>query len=204
MIDFQNVYKTYTGQDIFNNVSFRINPGERVGVVGPNGAGKSTLFTIITGEVEPDKGKVLVPADLRISMLHQQLEAVDNSIGLLDFTCNAIKEIGLIHDRLHVIEHIFHENTSSQEERDKLLIEQGLLQSRYEQIGGYRLRHIAEAALSGLGFHANQFSRPLKSFSGGWQMRSALARVLISEPDILLLDEPSNYLDIPEIGRAHV
>ncbi len=200
MIDFQNVYKTYTGQDIFNNVSFRINPGERVGVVGPNGAGKSTLFSIITGEVEPDKGKVMVPADLRIAMLHQQLEAVDTTVGLLDFSCNAIPEVAQIHDRLQEIEHLFHDHPDlDPADKEKLLNEQGLLQSRFEQIGGYRLRHTAEAALSGLGFHDAQFSRPLKSFSGGWQMRAALARVLISEPDILLLDEPSNYLDIPAV-----
>ncbi len=199
MIDFQNVYKTYAGQDIFSNVSFRINPGERAGVVGPNGAGKSTLFGIITGEVEPDKGKVMVPADLRVALLHQQLEAVDSSVGLLDFTCNAIPEVAMIHDRLQEIEHLFHHNIVVPEEKDKLLNEQGVLQSRFEQIGGYRLRHTAEAALSGLGFHEEQFSRALKSFSGGWQMRAALARVLISDPDILLLDEPSNYLDIPAV-----
>ncbi|MDD3119080.1 MAG: ABC-F family ATP-binding cassette domain-containing protein [Victivallales bacterium] len=199
MIDFQNVSKSYPGQDILTDVSFRINPGERVGVVGPNGAGKSTLFGIITGELEPDQGKVMVPGDMRVALLHQQLEAVDATVGLLDFAANAVPEIAKIHARMQEIEHLFHDNRVDAATKDRLLQEQGVLQSRFEQIGGYRLRHTAEAALSGLGFRENQFSRPLKSFSGGWQMRAALARVLISEPDILLLDEPSNYLDIPAV-----
>ncbi len=198
MIDFQNVYKSYSGKDILNNATFRINPGERTGLVGPNGAGKSTIFGIITGEVEQDKGNIMVPKDLRIAILHQQIEHGCADVPLLDFAANAVAELSEISTRLHVLEHRFHENPSP-DEYEKMLNEQGDLQSRYEQLGGYRLRHAAEAALSGLGFHESDFERPLGSFSGGWQMRGALARVLISDPDILLLDEPSNYLDIPAV-----
>ncbi|MBN2641793.1 MAG: ATP-binding cassette domain-containing protein [Victivallales bacterium] len=198
MIDFQNVYKSYSGKDIFKDVSFRINPGERVGVVGPNGAGKSTIFSIVNGEIEQDKGKVMVPRDLRIAILHQHIEHGSAEVPLLDFAADAVRELSDISARMHVLEHRFHEQLEPGE-YDKMLAEQGELQSRYEQLGGYRLRHAAEAALSGLGFHEEDFLRPLGSFSGGWQMRGALARVLISDPDILLLDEPSNYLDIPAV-----
>ena len=199
MIDFQNVYKSFPGQDVLIDATFRINPGERVGVVGPNGAGKSTLFNIITRETEPDKGKALVPDSLRISLLHQQLNFIDDGITLLDFTSNAIKEISDIAARLHELEHRLHEGDIDDALQAKLLREQGDLQTNFEHLGGYNLRHTAEAALSGLGFREIDFDRNLKSFSGGWQMRAALARVLISNPDILLLDEPSNYLDIPAV-----
>jgi len=199
MIDFQNVFKSFPGQDVLVDATFRINPGERVGVVGPNGAGKSTLFNLVTRETEPDKGKVLVPDNLRISLLHQQLNFIDDTISLLDFTSNAVKEVSDIAARLHELEHLLHLGDLDDIRQGKLLREQGELQTRFEHLGGYRLRHTAEAALSGLGFHECDFDRTLKSFSGGWQMRAALARVLISDPDILLLDEPSNYLDIPAV-----
>lgn len=199
MIDFQNVGKSFPGQDVLVDTSFRINPGERVGVVGPNGAGKSTLFNLITGETEPDKGKVMIPATLRTSLLHQQLNFFDEKVTLLDFTSNALPEVSAASDRIHEIEQLLHAGGLDDEAQRRLLQEQGHLQSQFEQLGGYRLRHVAEAALSGLGFHESDFSRRLKSFSGGWQMRAALARVLISDPDILLLDEPSNYLDIPAV-----
>jgi len=199
MIDFQNVCKSFPGQDVLVEATFRINPGERVGVVGPNGAGKSTVFNIITGELEPDKGKVLVPANLRIALLHQQLNFFDDGVSLLDFTSNALPEVSVIAARLAELEQQLHDGVLNAEQRAKSLNEQGELQTRFEQLGGYRLRHTAEAALSGLGFHETDFSRRLKSFSGGWQMRAALARVLISDPDVLLLDEPSNYLDIPAV-----
>lgn len=198
MIDFQNVCKSYAGKDIFADVSFRINAGERVGVVGPNGAGKSTLFNMVMGETESDKGKVMVPADLRKALLHQQLDMGNAGVPLLDFASDAMEELARISARLHELEHLFHENPG-ETELARMLSEQGELQSRYEQLGGYRMRHAAAAALSGLGFSENDFNRPLGSFSGGWQMRGALARVLISDPDLLLLDEPSNYLDIPAV-----
>jgi ATP-binding cassette subfamily F protein 3 len=198
MIDFKSVYKSYGEQVLLDDVSFRINPGERVGFVGPNGSGKSTVFGIICGEVLPDKGSVSLPKNLSIGYLRQQLPADGFALSLLDYVADAVPELSASAARLREIDHLLHEELSDRESAS-LLREHGELQAKFEHMGGYRLRSEAEAALCGLGFHIEAFARPLGSFSGGWQMRAGLARVLIGNPDFLLLDEPSNYLDIPAV-----
>ena len=197
MIDFQNICKSYGEQLLMDNVCFRINSGDRVGVVGANGAGKSTLFSIITGELEPDSGSVNYPKNLRIGCLRQNLETSSLDTRLVEYTSDAVPELRQAAAELKEIEHILAENPDNADE--KLLRRHGELQSTFEHLGGYRLKSEAEAALSGLGFKASDFEKPLKNFSGGWRMRAALARVLIAKPDALLLDEPSNYLDIPAV-----
>ncbi|MBO5688374.1 MAG: ABC-F family ATP-binding cassette domain-containing protein, partial [Lentisphaeria bacterium] len=116
--------------------------------------------------------------------------------SLIDFTADAIPELRTMAQELHRIEALLQENNNDQ---NRLLIRHGELQSAMEQMGAYRLRNDAEAALCNLGFAVDALERPLNSFSGGWQMRAALARVLIAQPDLLMLDEPSNYLDIPAV-----
>ena len=197
MIDFQNICKSYGEQLLMDNVCFRINSGDRVGVVGANGAGKSTLFSIITGELEPDSGSVNYPKNLRIGCLRQNLETSSLDTRLVEYTSDAVPELRQAAAELKEIEHILAENPDNADE--KLLRRHDELQSTFEHRGGYRLKSEAEAALSGLGFKASDFEKPLKNFSGGWRMRAALARVLIAKPDALLLDEPSNYLDIPAV-----
>lgn len=199
MIDFNEVNKSFGEKDILRDATFRINPRERVGIVGPNGAGKSTVFNMILKEMEPDKGSITVPKNMRISCLRQQLENSDSPLSLLDYTADAIPELKKYSKRLHEIDHILHEGTVEDAERDRLLREHGAVQHKFEQMRGYTIRSDAATALSGLGFKAEDMERPLKNFSGGWQMRAGLARTLIANPDILLLDEPSNYLDIPAI-----
>lgn len=197
MIDFQNICKSYGEQTLLDNVSFRINSGDRVGVVGANGAGKTTLFSIITGELEADSGSINYPKDLRIGCLRQNLESSALDVPLVEYTADALPELQEAAAELKLIEQKLAENPENTDE--KLLRRHGELQSTFEHMGGYRIKSEAEAALSGLGFKASDFNKPLKSFSGGWRMRSALARVLIAKPDALLLDEPSNYLDIPAV-----
>ena len=197
MIDFQNICKSYGEQTLLDNVSFRINSGDRVGVVGANGAGKSTLFAIITGELEADSGNVNYPKNMRIGCLQQNLETNALDTPLVEYTADALPELRAAAAELKKIEHILSENPDLADE--KILRRHGELQSTFEHLGGYRLKNEAEAALSGLGFKTGDFNKPLKSFSGGWRMRAALARVLIARPDALLLDEPSNYLDIPAV-----
>ncbi|MCF6174690.1 MAG: ABC-F family ATP-binding cassette domain-containing protein [Victivallaceae bacterium] len=199
MIDFNTVNKSFGGQDILKNVSFRINTNERVGLVGPNGAGKSTIFGIISGAMLPDKGDISIPGGMRIGYLHQHIDAGKSGKELLQFTADAIPELSNISQQLQEIEHELSEGAVDSARQTKLLDRQGRLQSEFEHLGGYRIRSDAATALSGLGFHVDDFTRPISSFSGGWQMRAALARTLIANPDILLLDEPSNYLDIPAI-----
>ncbi|OGV34355.1 MAG: hypothetical protein A2020_04730 [Lentisphaerae bacterium GWF2_45_14] len=195
MIDFVNISKSYGAREILRDVSLRINSGERAGIVGPNGAGKSTLFGIITGEIYAEKGTVLMPKDMRMGYLRQNLSDYGLEKILVDFVSDSLPELSQIHSRIEEIE----SGLQSSEDKEKLLNELGELQVKYEALGGYMMRSRAEAALCGLGFKACDLKRPLGSFSGGWQMRACLAKTLIADPALLMLDEPSNYLDIPAI-----
>ncbi|MBO4630633.1 MAG: ABC-F family ATP-binding cassette domain-containing protein [Lentisphaeria bacterium] len=195
MIDFSGICKSYGKQDIFNNVSFRINPGERVGIVGPNGMGKTTMFQILTGEISPDKGDVVIPKKARLGYLRQQLDYYDPEEKLIDFVCAAEGELGQIVQRIHELEKQIAAGNNSPSELNTL----GHLQSAFEAQGGYDLKHKAAAALAGLGFRESDLERKMGDFSGGWQMRGCMAKTLLAEPDILLLDEPSNYLDTPAV-----
>ncbi|MFA7185577.1 MAG: ABC-F family ATP-binding cassette domain-containing protein, partial [Victivallales bacterium] len=155
-------------------------------------------FGIITGDVEPDGGQIILPKDLRIGYLRQHLPNDVPERKLIEFVADAVPELARIGGRLHELElKMAAEPAGDELERD--LKEHGELQSRFEQLGGYNLRSDAAAALSGLGFDEDDFGKPIAEFSGGWRMRASLARVLISRPDILLLDEPSNYLDVPAV-----
>jgi ATP-binding cassette subfamily F protein 3 len=198
MIDFLAVSKNFGGQDVLRQASLRIHPGERVGVVGPNGAGKTTLFSLITGEMTPDSGTVALPKNARLGYLRQQLRLEEAMRTLIEHAEQGVPEVLAIHDRIVAIENGLRQ-VATPEERNRLLRELGELQTQYEHMHGYDIQARAKAALGGLGFQTDAFERPLREFSGGWQMRAELARVLVPKPHILLLDEPSNYLDIPAI-----
>ena len=197
MIDFIQVNKHFGPQEVLKSVTFRINAGERIGVVGPNGAGKSTIFGLISNDIEADKGDVVLPKNIRIGYLHQQLNphAVDQN--LLEYTEDSIPELKTIPARIHELE--AHMEGLKPVEKERALKQIGNLQHDFEHLGGYEMRARAEAALCGLGFHVEEFEKPFASFSGGWQMRAELARTLIANPDLLMLDEPSNYLDLPAV-----
>ena len=196
MIDFSNVYKHFGTQDILVNASFRINSGEQVGIVGPNGTGKSTLFRLICQEISPDRGDIILQNDLRMGYLRQQLNAHSVKESLLDYTSRSIPELLTLQQAIHTIEEQLQVTDADHEAR---LNQLGSLQLRFEHLGGYEMETRAEKALCGLGFHAQELQQPFQSFSGGWQMRAELARTLIGQPDLLLLDEPSNYLDVPAV-----
>ncbi len=197
MIIFENVHKQYGPQVVLRDVSFRVHPGERVGVVGPNGAGKSTLFGLITGAVSPDRGQVRLRNGLRLGHVRQQLGTPpERQASVLEYTENALPELQRIERSLEELEERLARTGPNGEDDLRRL---GELQTRFEHLGGYRLRNRAETVLSGLGFSTDQFRRPFAEFSGGWQMRAELARALTASPDILLLDEPTNYLDVPAV-----
>ncbi len=195
MIDFVHVHKQFGSQVVLEEASFRINPGEHVGVVGPNGAGKSTLFGLISGEMEADRGEVLLPKNVRLGYLHQQLHAHAVEATLREYTLNQ-PALNALRDEIRRLEHASDDAPEAAAARLRRI---GDLQHEFEHRGGYEIRARAEAALSGLGFREAEFDQPFRAFSGGWQMRAELVRTLISHPDILLLDEPSNYLDLPAV-----
>ncbi|VGO16100.1 putative ABC transporter ATP-binding protein YheS [Pontiella desulfatans] len=197
MIDFIQVSKQFGTQDVLKSVTFRINAGERIGIVGPNGAGKSTIFGLIGHDIEADKGEIVIPKHTRIGYLHQQLNPHAVDLNLLDYTEDSIPELKTIPVRIHELEAKM--ETFGPEEKERALKQIGNLQHDYEHLGGYEMRARAEAALCGLGFHVEEFAKPFASFSGGWQMRAELARTLIASPDLLMLDEPSNFLDLPAV-----
>ncbi len=200
MIEFRQVSKHYGPQDVLSDASFLIAPGDRIGLVGPNGAGKSTVFGLITRDISPDSGQVNIANGLRLGYLRQVLNNGDNEVPMLDYVADALPELRVIDRRIHEIEHMLAAPADpSNVQRPKLLAELGDLQHRYETLGGYELRTRAQEALGGLGFATELLMNPLSSFSGGWQMRAELARVLVARPDTLLLDEPSNYLDLPAV-----
>ncbi len=197
MIDFIQVSKRFGTQEVLEKVSFRINAGEHVGVVGPNGAGKSTIFSLITDELSSDSGDVSLPKNVRVGHLHQQLHAHAQDGSVLEYTTNAIAELKTIEADIHRLEHDLQKADDA--DKEGMLHQLGDLQHEFEHLGGYDMQTRAEAALSGLGFKESDFGNPFKSFSGGWQMRAELVRTLIAQPDILMLDEPSNYLDLPAV-----
>ncbi|MGI6356897.1 MAG: ABC-F family ATP-binding cassette domain-containing protein [Lentisphaeria bacterium] len=197
MIQFVQVSKAFGTQQVINEVTFTVHPGERVGLVGPNGAGKSTLFEMLAGGLPPDKGEVVRPTALRLGYVRQQLYGLGEGESLLDYVENAIPELNDLHDE---IEHLEARLPSvGAEERARLLNRLGAMQTEFEHQGGYELKTRAEATLSGLGFDISRFDEPFSAFSGGWKIRAELARILVSRPDILLLDEPTNYLDVPAV-----
>lgn len=198
MIEFHQVRKRYGGQVVLDDVEFRLLAGERAGIVGPNGAGKSTIFDLITGESEVDSGSVLRAKDIRIGHLRQQVKPGAEQMPIQTYVERAAPDLETIRAEIHHIE--AHLGGGEQEAEDRVLLRRlGELQTQFEAQGGYDLHVRAASALTGLGFRVEDLQKPLGEFSGGWQMRAELSRALIAEPDLLLLDEPSNYLDLPAV-----
>ena len=193
MLDFKNISVHYGLQDVLTNVSFRVNKGERVGVVGPNGSGKSTLFKIILGEMSTDHGELIIEEKPRIGSTRQHPEPDTPDETLLEYSMRGIPGFHELEQRMQALEEKLDSGDPA------VLKEYGEVQTEFEHLGGYDLETRVKVALGGLGFTVEEFSKPFASFSGGWRMRAELSRVLASHPDLLLLDEPSNYLDLPAV-----
>ena len=191
MIEFRDISVHYGHQDVLSGVTFRVNKGERVGVVGPNGSGKSTLLRIATGEMQPDGGSVNIEGAPRMGWTRQNPSPASPDETLLEYSLRAIPGLSKMEAELRELETRLDEPAA--------LKRYGELQSAFEHLGGYDIETRVKVALGGLGFTTDDFSRPFAAFSGGWRMRAELSRVLASKPDLLLLDEPSNYLDLPAI-----
>lgn len=191
MLDFRNISVHYGHQDVLADVTFRVNKGDRVGVVGPNGSGKSTLFKIVLGEMSTDTGELIVEGNPRIGWTRQNPEPDNEGETLLEYSMRGVPGLSEIEAEMQSLE--------SELDDPAKLRRYGELQTTFEHLGGYDIETRVKVALGGLGFSVDEFSKPFKSFSGGWRMRAELSRVLASKPDLLLLDEPSNYLDLPAV-----
>ena len=182
----EKVNKQFGSKVIFNDVSFHLRPGEKVGLVGENGTGKTTLFKVITGKALPDGGKVTLRKGLRLGVLEQEMaggsETVLERVVLGDPHFLKVKTEM---ERLES-DHAFHERY-------------GDLQHEFERLGGYDREARAKIILQGLGFKPEKWDQTLDRLSGGWRMRCELSRLLLQSPDILLLDEPSNHLDLRSV-----
>ena len=198
MIEFRDVSVRYGSEPLFEHASFKINAGERIGIVGPNGSGKSTLFRLILRDLTPDAGDVIEEGMPRIGFVRQHLKASAPDQSLLAYCLEGIPGFGQAEkDVLRLEDELT--QTTDPVVRDRLLRALGEAQTAFEQLGGYTLEARVKEALGGLGYTTEDFAKPFESFSGGWRMRAELSRVLASKPSLLLLDEPSNYLDLPAV-----
>ena len=198
MLSFSNISKIQGGETLYSDVNFQINPGEKVGLVGPNGAGKTTLFRMIIGEEKPDSGEISFPDKLRMAYFSQNVGEMKGKTALEVVTSGDAK-VKVLQERLTEIEHKLCDPELDPDEMNKILEEMGDVQTEFEKRGGYDLESRAEEILTGLGVHPEDHRKMMEEFSGGWKMRIALAKVLVIKPDLIIMDEPTNYLDMETI-----
>ncbi len=197
MIHLSNISKQYGSKILYKNGSFQINAGEKIGLVGPNGAGKTTIFRIITGEEGFDQGQISKSERTVIGYFSQNIEEMSGRTALEEVK-SAAGRVPEIHIRLQNLEQKLSEILSD-DAMAKVLEEYGELQAEFESLGGYDLENRAAEILTGLGIGPEDYHRPTESFSGGWKMRIALAKILVLNPQVLLMDEPTNHLDLESI-----
>ena len=199
MISLDNLTVSYGGWTLFDNISFLINPKDRIGLVGKNGAGKTTLLRIITGEQQPTSGAVTINGECTIGYLPQTMRVADTTT-LVEETAKAFDEVLRLEAEIADLTREIAERTDYESASyEQLLHRLNDAQDRYHILGGETRDADIEKTLLGLGFKREDFSRATSEFSGGWRMRIELAKLLLRRPSIFLLDEPTNHLDIESI-----
>ena len=197
MVSLDNISMSFGSQEIFRNVSAIINPKDRIGLVGRNGAGKTTLLRIIAGLQEPSEGQVVKSQGMKVGYLPQQMRHADKQT-LWDEVLEAFSEIIMMEKEIYELQSQIEDHTIS-ENQPELFDRYSEVLHRYQLLGGSAYEAGIEQTLSGLGFKRFDFSRNTAEFSGGWRMRIELAKILLSQPQVLMLDEPTNHLDIESI-----
>ena len=199
MLDVHNLGVSFGGEVLFENLSFRIGRGDRIGLIGKNGAGKSTLLKLLAGKNSPSVGGMSLEKNATIGYLPQELE-VENHRTVLEETFQAFPEILKNQSRQDEVSKLLNTRTDYEsDDYQELIQELSDLGSAFEVIGGYQYKAQSEKILAGLGFTPRDFDQLTATFSGGWRMRIELAKILLKSHDILLLDEPTNHLDIDSI-----
>jgi len=198
MISGVNISLQFGGRYLFKEISFRIGPRDRIGLVGSNGAGKTTLLKILVGEISPERGEVAMAKYVSVGYLPQEgmhtsgktlYKEVESVFGDILSVQTSLDQI---HQRMGEVSH-------ESEDFQELLTMYGELQHKLEDADAFRMKSNIEKVLMGLGFSADDFDRMTDEFSGGWQMRIALAKLLLMQPSLLLLDEPTNHLDLDSL-----
>jgi ATP-binding cassette subfamily F protein 3 len=198
MLSISNISKIHSGEVLFSKGTIQVNPGDKVGLVGPNGAGKTTIFRMIIGEERPDEGQISRSEKFRISYFSQNVGEMKGKTALQEVV-EADENIRKLKERLSEYEEKLCLPDLSDNEMNSILEKMGEAQTEFEKLGGYDLESRAEEILTGLGISPNDHHKKTEDFSGGWKMRIALAKVMVTNPDLILMDEPTNYLDMETI-----
>lgn len=199
MLNIHNLSVSFGGTYLFEEVTFRLGAGDRVGLVGKNGAGKSTMLKILSGELAPDSGVIATEKEVKIGFLKQDIDFIKGRT-VLEEAYQAFEEIKKAEGKIAQINHELATRTDYESEAYSKLIEDlSDVTHHYEILGGYNYVGDTEKILLGLGFRREDFDKPTDTFSGGWRMRIELAKLLLQYNDVLLLDEPTNHLDIESI-----
>lgn len=199
MLNIHNLSISFQGEYLFEDITFKLGFGDRIGLIGKNGAGKSTMLRILSKEQEPDTGQIAADKDLKIGFLKQDID-FDFGKTVLEESYEAFKEIKICESKLESINQQLTERTDYESESyNQLMIDLSEVQHQYEILGGYNYQGDTEKILQGLGFKRGDFDKLTDTFSGGWRMRIELAKLLLQNNDLLLLDEPTNHLDIESI-----
>jgi ATPase subunit of ABC transporter with duplicated ATPase domains len=197
MIRLDNISKQNGHQILFIDASAALNKGEKVGLVGPNGAGKTTLFRMITGQEHPDEGQVAVDRGVTIGYFSQDVGEMSGRSAVSEVMDGA-GPVSTVAGELKALEAAMGDPDRA-DDMESIVARYGEVQARFEELDGYALDARAREVLAGLGFSLEMMDGDVGALSGGWKMRVALARILLMRPDVMLLDEPSNHLDLESL-----